>query len=229
MAAMLAGQLPAGVQLQPNPTMLAMTGHGELWVDSDGLPRREILTLAVPAVTEQLRRTDRHRRRLLALRRRSSNPDASADRRGRCAGAPRRKQSGCYRPDCPAEPTSGAAPSGRGRDGARRCSATCWQQIVQPLRRGATTAVVILPMLALVALLVSRQRRSLYVAVVSALIVIMVAQPLLDVGRTLRFASRIGRGRAADGGAASHGRATEDQRQRAGPIWPRLASAHRNR
>ncbi|MCO5245428.1 MAG: hypothetical protein M9927_16685 [Anaerolineae bacterium] len=48
---MLASQLPQGMQLELHPVLKATTGSGELWVDSDGLPRREILNLAMPGVT----------------------------------------------------------------------------------------------------------------------------------------------------------------------------------
>ncbi|NUM43532.1 MAG: hypothetical protein HUU38_02415 [Anaerolineales bacterium] len=43
------GQLPNGVALQVPDHMKAITGSGELWVDADGLPAREIVTLNIPA------------------------------------------------------------------------------------------------------------------------------------------------------------------------------------
>ncbi|HNB51277.1 MAG TPA: hypothetical protein PK530_05020, partial [Anaerolineales bacterium] len=43
------GQLPNGVALQVPDNMKAITGSGELWVDVNGLPAREIVTLNIPA------------------------------------------------------------------------------------------------------------------------------------------------------------------------------------
>ena len=44
------GQMPAGVQLQPPANLQRMTGSGEIWVDSQGLPRRQIMTVVMPEV-----------------------------------------------------------------------------------------------------------------------------------------------------------------------------------
>ncbi|MCO5245427.1 MAG: hypothetical protein M9927_16680 [Anaerolineae bacterium] len=60
----------------------------------------------------------------------------------------------------------------------------------RPLRRPISLALAMLPALALLALLFGKQRRSFYVAVVSALILVMVSQPLLEAGKVVRFASR---------------------------------------
>ena len=48
---MLAGQLPQGVDLQLHPVLRETTGSGELWVDSNGLPRRQIMDMHLPGVT----------------------------------------------------------------------------------------------------------------------------------------------------------------------------------
>ncbi len=45
--------LPAGVELEPSPLLERMTGHGELWVDANGLPRRQVMDLETPEITEQ--------------------------------------------------------------------------------------------------------------------------------------------------------------------------------
>jgi hypothetical protein len=39
------GELPIGMQVDLPPAYTEMSGHGELWVDSSGLPRRQILEL----------------------------------------------------------------------------------------------------------------------------------------------------------------------------------------
>lgn len=41
------------VRLSPSPILQQMTGHGELWVDADGYPRRQILDIIIPEVNEQ--------------------------------------------------------------------------------------------------------------------------------------------------------------------------------
>ncbi|MCB8944437.1 MAG: tandem-95 repeat protein [Ardenticatenaceae bacterium] len=49
-------QLPANQQnviLSPSPILQQMTGQGELWVDADGYPRRQILDIAIPDINEQ--------------------------------------------------------------------------------------------------------------------------------------------------------------------------------
>ena len=49
-------QLPPGKQdviLSPSPILQQMTGQGELWVDVDGYPRRQILDIHIPEINEQ--------------------------------------------------------------------------------------------------------------------------------------------------------------------------------
>ncbi|MEZ4768651.1 MAG: hypothetical protein R2844_09525 [Caldilineales bacterium] len=79
---MLASQLPQGMQLELHPVYRAMTGNGELWVDSNGLPRRQILTLDMPGVTDSY---DAHGidRRIFALRRSCGRDFLAAARRRR--------------------------------------------------------------------------------------------------------------------------------------------------
>lgn len=52
------GQLPHGVALQVPENMQAITGSGELWVDMDGLPARQIVTLHIPAAAGADYRTE---------------------------------------------------------------------------------------------------------------------------------------------------------------------------
>jgi len=51
--ASLHGQLPAGVQFSPSQLLASMSGHGELWVDADGLPRRQVVDLEMPGVSPE--------------------------------------------------------------------------------------------------------------------------------------------------------------------------------
>jgi cytoskeletal protein CcmA (bactofilin family) len=49
------GELPVGVQVDLPRAYAEMSGHGELWVDSDGLPRRQTLELRFPEQNRTLR------------------------------------------------------------------------------------------------------------------------------------------------------------------------------
>jgi len=49
----LSSQLPPNVSLKPSPLLQRMTGHGELWVDANGLPRRQVMDLEAPEVTQE--------------------------------------------------------------------------------------------------------------------------------------------------------------------------------
>ena len=51
-------QLPAGVALQVPEHLQNLTGSGELWVDTRGLPVREIVTLNIPAAANTDYRTE---------------------------------------------------------------------------------------------------------------------------------------------------------------------------
>ncbi len=51
-------QLPAGVALQVPEHLQNLTGNGELWVDTRGLPVREIVTLNIPAAANTDYRTE---------------------------------------------------------------------------------------------------------------------------------------------------------------------------
>ncbi|MEZ4768652.1 MAG: hypothetical protein R2844_09530 [Caldilineales bacterium] len=62
--------------------------------------------------------------------------------------------------------------------------------VAGPLRRTGALALAMVPVLALLFLLFMTRRRSFYVAVVSALILVMVSQPLLEAGKAIRFGNR---------------------------------------
>ena len=51
-------QLPAGVALQVPDNIQAISGSGELWVNANGLPAREIVTLNIPAAAGADYRTE---------------------------------------------------------------------------------------------------------------------------------------------------------------------------
>jgi uncharacterized repeat protein (TIGR01451 family) len=57
-AAMTArGELPPGAEVQLPPELRGMSGDGELWVDEQGLPARNVLNLTLPGPSEQVRLT----------------------------------------------------------------------------------------------------------------------------------------------------------------------------
>ncbi|MCB0201741.1 MAG: hypothetical protein KDI03_16875, partial [Anaerolineae bacterium] len=53
MTQQMQGQLPPGMALDAPPQFASMTGTGELWIDADGLPRRQIIDFALPEISEQ--------------------------------------------------------------------------------------------------------------------------------------------------------------------------------
>jgi hypothetical protein len=46
-------ELPPHVTLSPSPLLQRMSGHGQLWVDADGLPLRQVVDLDMPEVNEE--------------------------------------------------------------------------------------------------------------------------------------------------------------------------------
>ncbi|MCI0395384.1 MAG: hypothetical protein L0332_29715, partial [Chloroflexi bacterium] len=50
--ARLRPELPPGVELTPPAVLARLGGSGELWLDGEGLPRRQILNLALPEASE---------------------------------------------------------------------------------------------------------------------------------------------------------------------------------
>jgi hypothetical protein len=53
--AVMQRSLPAdkqGIRLYPSPILQAITGRGELWIDSNGYPQRQIVDISIPQVNE---------------------------------------------------------------------------------------------------------------------------------------------------------------------------------
>ena len=46
------GELPQGLSLRPSPSVSRLSGAGEVWVDGRGLPRRQVLTVYAPDVSD---------------------------------------------------------------------------------------------------------------------------------------------------------------------------------
>ncbi|MCP4129015.1 MAG: hypothetical protein GY753_18440, partial [Gammaproteobacteria bacterium] len=164
---MLSGRLPQGTELKKNPQLVAMSGEGELWLDAEGLPRRQILNLNMPEASE---RYEAQVHMIIDFTRFGDHipaiqlPQASAE-----SGAlvlPEPSQS-------PSEKTSQAASS---------LNIELVAKALRPLSPLALRVFIILPLL-IVALLLVRRKRTLYTAVVIAMIVLMVVQPLLQAGQ----------------------------------------------
>ncbi|MCB0257239.1 MAG: hypothetical protein KDI55_26260, partial [Anaerolineae bacterium] len=181
----MAGQLPQGMQLELHPVLKATTGSGELWVDSDGLPRREILNLAMPGVTAgydaQMQLTvdfSDYGESLLAIALpQATGPDGALVLPAADPAVAATNQFGSAL-DSSIRPAVAAQIGGALAD------------VAKPLRHPIALVLAMLPALALLALLFGVRRRSFYVAVVSALILVVVSQPLLEAGKVVRFASR---------------------------------------
>ncbi|MFN8482271.1 MAG: hypothetical protein U0768_04305 [Anaerolineae bacterium] len=167
METLLAGQIPDGVKLGRSPLYERMSGQGELWVDGDGRPRREILDLSLPQTSAtqdaqvhlvvDFSRYDEHVPPILA-------PVTGAD--GALA--------------LPAAP-SAPARTPTGRSGPNP----------PPL---AFYALALIALGAFVVLLVrSRNSRPLYTAIAVATILSMLGAPLAQAALTVRFSNQIAR------------------------------------
>ncbi|MCB0256650.1 MAG: thrombospondin type 3 repeat-containing protein, partial [Anaerolineae bacterium] len=186
MQAALAGQLPQGAEIQASPALQSMSGTGELWVDNDGLPRRQILDLNLPDATDS---ADARMHMVVDFSR--YNDPVAPIRVPTLAG----DGGGLVLPDSAAPSTGTAAAGGNGLAALRvqistalAAAGQALAPVQQPLRQVSLLALVLaLGALALIVLGTQRRRRSLYVAVATALTLTMVAQPLLEVGRLIRF------------------------------------------
>ena len=184
--AALGGQLPQGVELQASTALQAMSGTGELWVDGNGLPRRQIMDLNLPDATE---RADVRLHMVVDFSR--YNDPVAPIRVPELAG----DGGGLVLSDSPASATGASAAGGNGLaalhaqlSAALAAAGQALAPVQQPLRQISLLALVLaLGALALIVLGMQRRRRSFYTAIAAALTVTMVAQPLLEVGRLIRF------------------------------------------
>jgi hypothetical protein len=53
MVANMRGRVPAGIEISPSTLLADLMGRGELWVSEDGLPRRQVVDLEMPAVADE--------------------------------------------------------------------------------------------------------------------------------------------------------------------------------
>jgi hypothetical protein len=188
--ALLAGQMPQGVRLQANPALKEMSGQGELWLDDDGLPRRQLLDVDLPNVSEgydaRMHMTIDFSRfgepvpPIVVPQVSGSGAGLTLPNSGETAAAL----------DSTAPGQNVVAPVRAKVDSLISSTGQSMAMLWEPVERFAIAGMLALPVLALSLLLVLRRRRVVYLGVAAALMLTMVAQPLLDAGRFVRFFDR---------------------------------------
>jgi hypothetical protein len=139
-------QIPPGARLAPSSLLQRMSGSGELWVDTNGLPLRQVLDLNMPQASDEY---DAQVHLVVDF---YFEPDSAIAEVGQTPGA-----------------NAGVQPS---------------------LYMSPIDAVCLLACLALVCVLVRRQRRWVYGMVAISASVIMLATPLLQVLGISQFRER---------------------------------------
>ncbi|MCP4167502.1 MAG: hypothetical protein GY759_16655 [Chloroflexi bacterium] len=169
---MLMGQIPPGVQLKSHPVLQAMSGQGELWVDADGLPRRQILDIDMPGVSAE---QDEQAHMIVDFSRFSDYVPA------------------IEMPQPEGESGAWVLPKPSSLNPAQNAQSSVFvrlEPLAKSLRMLVPTLIpglIVLPFL-IFAILLVRRRRTLYLSVVLALVVVMVTQPLLQAGQFANFA-----------------------------------------
>ncbi len=166
METLLAGQIPDGVKLGRSPVYARMSGRGELWVDGDGRPRREILDLSLP----QTSATDDAQVHLVVDFSRYGDHVPPIE-------APVAGPDGAL--TLPAAPPAAPAPPQAERSGPDVPPWTYYLLGIIPLGIFA------------VLLIRSRTSRPLYIAIVVATILSMVGAPLAQAALTVRFTNQV--------------------------------------
>ncbi|MCP4164897.1 MAG: hypothetical protein GY759_03255, partial [Chloroflexi bacterium] len=165
----MAGRLPQGVQLKPSPALQNMVGKGELWLDESGLPRRQILDINMPAVSENFdARVD-----MVIDYSRFGQPIPGIE-----IPQPVGENGALVMPDSNSDSAL--------TDNQSPTVMTTLTQSLKPVSSGLIPGLIALPLLVLALLLIKRPR-ALYMAVASTMVVLMVVQPLLQVGQFALF------------------------------------------
>ncbi|MCP4212938.1 MAG: hypothetical protein GY764_15880 [Halieaceae bacterium] len=173
----MAGRLPHGIELQANPTILGMSGQGEVWLDSRGLPRRQVIDLNIPRVTHSY---DAQVGMIVDFSR-FGDPAPALD-----MPQPIGPDGAWSLPESSLQQSSDSA-NAADTPPLVVASLEPLERTLAPLASTVIPGLIALPLLIL-ALLLIRRRRTLYAGVVSTLIVMMVIQPLLQAGQYAIFA-----------------------------------------
>ncbi|MDT8305667.1 MAG: hypothetical protein RRC07_07000, partial [Anaerolineae bacterium] len=210
---------PAGLNLQPLPSLQSMSGQGELWVDSAGLPVRQLLDLEMPEVNRQYGARIRMRVDLSGFGQVEALPKAvkGADGAWRLEGnlpAPAGRipfvdadmplGPAMAAADESAQPAADPAAVATDAGASENALTTLLSRLASPVHRVAPSSLTlfILALLTAVMLRTYRRNRQLcYALIVLTLIPIMLVSPLLQAEGVLRFQER--RAEAAETRAAA--------------------------
>ncbi|MCP4126071.1 MAG: hypothetical protein GY753_03290, partial [Gammaproteobacteria bacterium] len=173
MARMMVGRLPQGVELQTNPALQAMSGTGELWLNDEGLPRRQILDLNMPNMSD----THDAKAKMIIDFSRFGDP---------VPGIVLPQATGTSGALVLPEPSPAVVE--QLDQSAPVLTFEIAAELLRPLMPALIPGLIALPLLGLAVLLL-RRRRSMYAAVVTAIIVMMIIQPLLQAGQYALFNS----------------------------------------
>ena len=184
---LLAGRIPQGVELQASPTLLNMGGEGELWIDAQGLPHRQIIHLDMPGVTD---RYDANANLIIDFSRFGDpiTPIEMPQATGSNGALVLPKSQQTLADATSLEPgvidgnpaTSRFQPLTSGLDSLR--------SILDGLSPRLLLILLVLPFLALAVLVVLyRRNRKIYIIIATAIIAVMVIQPLAQAAQFTSF------------------------------------------
>ncbi|MCW5854034.1 MAG: hypothetical protein KIT87_28460, partial [Anaerolineae bacterium] len=170
------GGLPEGVQLADPPGLARMSGAGELWVDGQGLPRRQTLDLGIPQASEEY---DIQLHMVVTLR----------DFGGiQALPVPVIGSDGKWRMEGNVVPTS-SRPTNDGETSLFQRLMASARSVTLPfvIEVAPSTLVFLLVLFCAVAVVVFRRRRWVYTVVVTITITSMVVGPLVRTFNVVSF------------------------------------------
>ncbi|MCB0206092.1 MAG: thrombospondin type 3 repeat-containing protein, partial [Anaerolineae bacterium] len=195
------------------------TGSGELWVDSNGLPRRQIMDLHLPGVSAGY---DAQMHLSVDFSRYGDPVAAITLPQPIGPGGALVMPAAADAPPVPDTSQPAGVQSAAVQPNAESWIGQALAYVAGPLRRTGALSLSMLPAIVLLFLLFITRRRSFYVAVVSALILVMVSQPLLEAGRMVRFSRRAAEAAPLADALTSFG-ASDSARNSAMPAASQLA------
>ncbi len=196
---------PEGLTLQPMPTLQQISGRGELWVNQDSLPVRQVLDLNMPQVNQQYGASIHMRVDLSSYGMVASIPQAvqGPDSTWQLVGT----LTGGATPGLGAFPGFGtqSAQAVAGSPASPATIAGWWSHLISLLPvRVSSISVILLVVILLVLLFIRFYRRNpkhCYALIAFILIPIMVFSPVLQSTGVVRFMER--QAQAAEASAAA--------------------------